>query len=380
MMGGPCHGFPGAGRVPHRRRGHGGGDLKEPRRLLPHLSETGDRLGRARHGPFHSHLVPHGGAQVGQELRRRLRRRLGRPRGDNLPRGWDGRHHFFHGRRHLPTLLRSDKVRHRSSEHQPLQQRGGRQPVAPVQPRAGGLPRHVQVRHVRPALQIRGHPPAGVMGRRHHRHPLLPHVDPPLHQMSVHRGKPPGQKVWVTMGHVQVHVSPGTLPGGPEHSPGHHVPGRQLPFGMKVLGEGAAVGVAEESALAPERFGEEEACFVGDVEGGGVELDVFEVGGGGAGAEGEGDGGSEGVEARGIGGVLVDGGQATGGEDWRGKKKEKKSKGSEEKHSTGRTDRTGFTGCTYPRRGWPTWAGSLPCSYSCASLRRRLCRRPCRDP
>lgn len=143
----------------------------------------------------------------------------------------------------------------------------------------------------------------------------------------MHRRKPSLQPVCVAVGNVQVGIVrlSGFLSLAKDR-PRHHVPGSQLPPGMVIPGEGPSVGVAEDGAFASQRFSEEEAGFVGEIKGGGMELHVFEIGRdlgrerrsvpqGALQAEGQADARSEGVESRGIGGMAVNPRQAARGED-----------------------------------------------------------------
>jgi 3-dehydroquinate synthase len=82
--------------------------------------------------------------------------------------------------------------------------------------------------------------------------------------------------------------------------------------GGEFVGEALAGGVAEEGAVTAEGFREEESGGAIEVEGGGVELDEFDIADDGAGAPGHGDAIAGGDI--GVGGVLVDAAEAAGGE------------------------------------------------------------------
>lgn len=82
--------------------------------------------------------------------------------------------------------------------------------------------------------------------------------------------------------------------------------------GVVAFHEAFAAEVEEAGAFTAEGFGEEEAGRAGDVEGGGVELDEFEVADGGAGAPGHGDAVAGGDI--GISGVLEDAAETAGSE------------------------------------------------------------------
>mmetsp|Transcript_36771 Transcript_36771/g.88613 ORF Transcript_36771/g.88613 Transcript_36771/m.88613 type:complete len:294 (+) Transcript_36771:564-1445(+) len=107
------------------------------------------------------------------------------------------------------------------------------------------------------------------------------HGNVPRHEVRVYRGETILQPGGVAVGDVQVRVMlliVGRLLALAEYRPGHDVPRGKLSIRVIVLGERASVRIAQDGALPAQGLREEEPCLVGQVERGGMELDVFQVG------------------------------------------------------------------------------------------------------
>ncbi|OQA33603.1 MAG: hypothetical protein BWY56_02021 [Acidobacteria bacterium ADurb.Bin340] len=198
---------------------------------------------------------------------------------------------------------------------EPFQQAGGGQAVGAVQAGAGHFARGEEARQAGATIQVHGHAAAEVVGGGNHGNGLAGGFQA-LGTAGLDHGGKTGLQVQGAGHRRQVQEDVGFPAGGHflEDGPGHHIPGGQFHvLGIHGAHEALALAVDQMGAFAPQGFGEQGAGLVGDVEGGGVELEVLAVHDAGAGPVGRGKAIPRG--AGGVAGVQVEVAQAAGCQD-----------------------------------------------------------------
>ena len=162
------------------------------------------------------------------------------------------------------------------------------------------------------SVQIGGNAAHGVVGGGEDGAGLAVEVDAVSEAGGVDAGEAVFDEIGAAAGEVEQDVGSAVAFHFGDDGAGDDVAGGEVALRVIAFHEAFASEVEQAGAFAAEGFGEEEAGRAGDVEGGGVELDEFEVTDGGAGAPGHGDAVAGGDI--GIGGVLKDAAETAGGE------------------------------------------------------------------
>ena len=179
--------------------------------------------------------------------------------------------------------------------------------------RAGDLTAGEQAGHGGAAPGVGEDAAHDVVRRRRDGHRLPGDVQFVLEAVAVDAGEAGGDELGVAVGDVQQDV----VAVGALHlrgdGAGDDVAGCEFGLGVVVRHEAAAVEGAEDRALSPHRFGDQEGRQLRQAEGGGMELDELQILHGRSGAEGQGDA-VAGGDLR-VGGEGIEPAGPAGGED-----------------------------------------------------------------